>query len=127
MHEFQEALESARTSGSVAGVLALLADDVVFRSPVVYKPYRGRSTIEPLLHAVVRVFDDFGFTRHIGSGSNHAFVFQARIGDRQIEGCDFVHMREDGLIDEFWVMVRPLSGAMALAQAMQQQIDSRAA
>jgi hypothetical protein len=33
----------------------------------------------------------------------------------EIDCCDFIHLDEDGLIDEFTVMVRPLSGAQALA------------
>jgi hypothetical protein len=124
MHQFQQAIESARAKGEADAVMALLADDVVFRSPVVYKPYEGRAAVSPLLQAVVKVFDEFRFTRHIGDpkGSDHAFVFRARIGDREVEGCDFVHTRDDGLIDEFYVMVRPLSGAMTLAEAMKNEI-----
>jgi hypothetical protein len=49
-------------------------------------------------------------------------VFQARVGERQIEGCDFFHLDEDGSIDEFVVMVRPLTGAQALADAMKAQL-----
>lgn len=41
-----------------------------------------------------------------------------RWGDRQLEGCDFLHHDDNGAIDEFYVMVRPLSGALALAGAM---------
>ena len=46
----------------------------------------------------------------------------ARIGDRELEGCDFLHSNDDGLIDELYVMVRPLSAAMALADAMTKQL-----
>ena len=124
MKEFTRAMEGARASAEVDGLMALLADDVVFRSPVVYAPYEGRAAVEPLLQAVVKVFDEFRFSRAMGSpdGSDHAFVFRGRIGDREVEGCDFVHTNDDGLIDEFYVMVRPLSGAMALAEAMRNQL-----
>lgn len=124
MDEFRTAIERARVSGEVEGVLALMAETVVFRSPVVYAPYQGRAAVEPLLRAVVEVFDDFRFVRQIGEpgGRDHALVFHARIGDRELEGCDFLHTDRDGLIDEFYVMVRPLSGALALAQAMKAQL-----
>jgi hypothetical protein len=124
MQEFRYAMERARESGEVDGVIALLAEDVIFRSPIVYKPYEGRAAVEPLLWAVVRAFDDFCFTRHIGEpgGSDHAVVFRGRIGGREVEGCDFLHTNRDGLIDEFYVMVRPLSGAMALAEVMKSQL-----
>jgi hypothetical protein len=50
-------------------------------------------------------------------------VFRARVGDRELEGCDFVHVDSDGLIDEFFVMIRPMSGAMALADAMRAELE----
>lgn len=124
MHEFRTAIEQARATGKVGGLMALLAEDVIFRSPVVYAPYKGRAAVEPLLRAVVRVFDDFSFTRVIGGpgAADHAFVFRAWIGDREVEGCDFLHTGDNGLIDEFYVMVRPISAAMALAQAITNQL-----
>ena len=56
-------------------------------------------------------------------GRDHALVFAARVGDRELTGCDFIHVDEDGLIDELTVMVRPLSGAQALAAAMGAQFE----
>jgi ketosteroid isomerase-like protein len=58
MRTFRNAIERARASGEVGCVMALLAEDVVFRSPVVYAPYQGRAAVEPLLRAVVQMFDD---------------------------------------------------------------------
>jgi SnoaL-like domain len=120
MIPFRAAIEAQ----DLEGALGLLADDVLFRSPIVFKPYKGRAEVAPLLRAVSRVFEDFRYVREIGASDahDHALVFEARIGDRQIEGCDFLHTNESGLIDEFAVMVRPLSAALALAEAMQAQL-----
>jgi ketosteroid isomerase-like protein len=121
MKQFRAAIERAYETGDADGVVALLDDDIVFRSPVVHAPYEGRRNVEPLIRAVARVFDEFGFVREIRAGAqegDHALVFRARIGDREIEGCDFLHVNRNGLIDEFYVMVRPLSGALALAEVM---------
>lgn len=120
MTPFRAAIEA----GDIERAVGLLADDVVFRSPIVFKPYRGREETATLLHAVSRVFEDFRYIREIGApdAHDHALVFEARVGNRQIEGCDFLHTDEDGLIDELVVMVRPLSGALALAEAMQAQL-----
>jgi hypothetical protein len=125
MHPFRAAVES----GDLDALVALLSDDVEFRSPVVFKPYRGRAAVGQLLAAVSRVFEDFSYTREIGApdSRDHALVFQARIGDKQIEGCDFLHADGSGSIDELVVMVRPLSGALALADAMRAQLASTAA
>jgi SnoaL-like domain len=122
MHPFRAAVEAQDMEAAVG----LLAEDVVFRSPVVFKPYEGRDAVAALLFAVSRVFEDFRYTREIGApdASDHALVFQARVGDREIEGCDFLHSGDDGLIDEFIVMVRPLSGALALAEAMKAQLEA---
>jgi hypothetical protein len=71
------------------------------------------------------IFEDFRYERVIGAddAGDHALVFSARIGDRRLEGCDFLHETADGLIDEFVVMVRPLTGAHALAEAMRAHFE----
>src|SRR5881227_3467519 len=120
MQQFRDAIENR----DIDAVVALLADDVVFRSPVVYAPYRGRAQVEVLLRAVGQVLEDFRYIREIGApdAADHALVFQARVGDREVEGCDFIHVDEDGQIDELYVMFRPLSGVLALAEAMKRQL-----
>ena len=120
MHPFAAALQAR----DLDGALAQIADDVVFRSPIVFKPYEGRAAVEMILRAVMQVFEDFRYAREIGAegARDHAFVFTARVGDRQVHGCDFIHTDEHGLISEFDVMVRPLSGAQALAEAMRAQL-----
>lgn len=116
MHAFRQAVEAR----DVEAMERLLADDVVFRSPVVFKPYAGRAITASILREVVEVFADFRYVREIGEpdGRDHALVFEARVGDKQLTGCDFIHLDDDGLIDELMVMVRPLSGAHALAAEM---------
>src|SRR5215210_5812902 len=103
MHPFRAAVEAR----DLDALEALLSEDVVFRSPIVFKPYRGRATVRALLEAVGRVFEDFSYQREIGApdAPDHALVFDARVGDKQIEGCDFLHVDENGLIDELVVMV----------------------
>jgi hypothetical protein len=104
----------------------LLREDVVFRSPVVFKPYHGREAMRVILEAVLAVFEDFRYVREIGADDarDHALVFEARVGDKQIEGCDFIQLDEDGAISAFTVMVRPMSGMLALAEAMNAQLSS---
>jgi hypothetical protein len=100
MHQFRNAIERARVSGEVDGVMSLLAEDVVFRSPVVYAPYEGRADVEPLLRAVVQVFDDFRFARQIGEpdSSDHALVFHARIDDRGLTPAIAPVLSQPGLL-----------------------------
>ncbi len=107
-------------------MLELVSQDVVFNSPVVYRPYHGRETLGLILRAVLRVLEDFRYEREIGAegARDHALLFRARVGDRELEGCDFVHTGEDGLIDELTVMVRPRSAALALAEAMNIEVEA---
>jgi hypothetical protein len=97
----------------------------VFRSPVGFRPYPGKAITAAILRGVLRVFEDFQYVREMSSedGRDHALVFEAKIGDVSVEGCDFLHLDEDGLIDDFRVMVRPLSAVQALAAAMGEQFD----
>jgi hypothetical protein len=118
MHPFRSAIEK----GGPDAALELVSPDVVLNSPVVFRPYHGREAVGVILHAVNRVVQDFRFEREIGAEGDHALVFRARVGDRELHGCDFVHIGEDGLIDELTVMVRPLSAALALAEAMKAEL-----
>lgn len=124
MRAFREAVEA----WDIDRVLSLMTEDVEFRSPVVHKPYRGREELGAILRAVSRVFEDFRYEREIGADGDrdHALVFRARVGDREVEGCDFLHTDDAGLVDEFFVMVRPLSGAIALAEAMRAELEKNA-
>ncbi|MFE0459129.1 nuclear transport factor 2 family protein [Kitasatospora sp. NPDC058965] len=125
MHPFRKAVED-RDAGAIE---ALLADDVVFTSPVAFKPYPGKPITAAILRGVMRVFEDFSYQREIADpgGRDHALVFTATVAGKEIQGCDFLHFDEDGLIDEFTVMVRPLSAAQALAEAMGAQFERIAA
>jgi hypothetical protein len=120
MQEFRDAVERR----DLDGLVALFTDDVVLRSPAVYAPYQGRTQVKALLAMVGQVLEDFRYTRQIDApgSADHALVFQARVGDRELEGCDFIHVNEDGLIDELYVMLRPLSGLLAMAEAMKRQL-----
>jgi len=118
------AFRSAVESGDVDGVLALVSPDVVFNSPVVYRPYQGREVLGVILRAVMGVFKEFRYEREIGAegAADHALLFRARVGDRELHGCDFLHFGRDGLIEELTVMVRPRSAALALAVAMNAEV-----
>jgi hypothetical protein len=122
MHPFRSAVEA----GDMDAAVALLAENVVFRSPVVYRPYEGREHVAPILHAVSRVFEDFRYEREIGAedAADHALLFFAHVGERELHGCDFLHTDESGAIDEFTVMVRPLSAALALAERMKAMLEA---
>jgi hypothetical protein len=116
MHPFRAAVEA----GDFGALPALCTEDVVFRSPIAHRPYVGRAQIGVILTAVSRVFEDLHYVREIGGehDADHALVFMAKVGDLEINGCDFLHVDSDGLIDEFTVMLRPLKAVNAFAEKM---------
>jgi SnoaL-like domain len=113
-HDFRAAVERADLDAAVA----LLADDVTFRSPAVFRPYEGRETVATILRTVLGVFEDFRYTDELAGDGVHALIFEARVGDRSVQGLDLIRADADGRIGEFTVMVRPASGLMALAERM---------
>jgi SnoaL-like domain len=100
----------------------LFAEDVVFRSPVVFKPYQGREAVAMLLAAVALVFEDFRYTDQVETGDTAVLGFSARVGDRELDGIDLLRFDGGGRVSELAVYVRPLSGANALAAAMQRML-----
>ncbi|MFF2556445.1 nuclear transport factor 2 family protein [Nocardia sp. NPDC058058] len=121
MNSFRKAVE-ARDEQAIE---ALLADDVVFTSPVAFKPYPGKPVTAAILRGVLRVFQDFEYVREIAdaNGRDHALLFEATVDGKKINGCDFLKYDEHGKIVDFMVMVRPLSAAQALAAAMAGQFE----
>ncbi len=116
MRAFREAVEAR----DFAAIERLIADDVVFTSPVAHRPYPGKPLTLAILRHVIEVFQDFRYVRQIGAddAQDHALVFTARVRDLELTGCDFLRLDDEGRISELMVMVRPLRAAEALAEEM---------
>jgi len=119
---FQTAVES----GDVEALRSTLAEDVVFNSPVVFTAYRGIDAVAPLLAAAVSVFEDFHYTSGVAEGDRQVLVFEARVGDRTVQGVDILRLDESGLVAELTVMLRPMSGVAAMAEAMRRRLTAPA-
>ena len=104
-----------------------LAPDVTFRSPVVFKPYEGRDAVLMLLSLVVQVFEDFEYVDELEGADATCLLFRARVGDREIEGIDYLRHGADGRVTELTVMVRPYSAATALRDAMAAKLEAASA
>jgi hypothetical protein len=111
-------VRTAIESGDVEGLTALLAEDVVFRSPAVHKPYQGRETVIALLQVVAGVFENFRYANEWRDGATTILFFEANVGDRELQGVDILEASDDGLVERFTVMIRPLSGLQAVSAAV---------
>lgn len=104
----------------------LLADNVVFRSPVAFQPYPGKQVVFFILTNVIQVFENFSYHREFLSedGNNVVLEFSANVGDKKLKGIDMIQFNDEGQIIDFEVMIRPKSGLEALAVEMGQRIQA---
>ncbi len=109
----------------LAALSALLAEEVVFRSPFVWQPYHGREPTFFVLSTVIEIFADFAYHRELISGDQWALEFSARIGNRSLKGIDLIRWNEAGQIIEFEVFIRPFNALQALGQEMQQRLAAK--
>lgn len=118
-----DAFRAAAEAKDFGRAEALFAEDATFRSPVVFRPYEGREQIKLLLEAVVQIFEDFRYLEQVESGDVAVLMFEARVGDKQLQGVDILKFAGDE-IAEMTVMVRPMSGMHALAEGMRQLLEA---
>ena len=99
---------------------SIIQQDAVFRSPFAFKPYEGQDALVFILTQVIETFEDFTYHREMFSENDqHAFLeFTTKIDDKTLKGIDMISFDKRGLITEFEVMIRPMSGLMALAKHM---------
>ena len=74
--------------------LATIADDVVFRSPAVHKPYHGKEQVAGILRLVATVFENFRYTAEWRDGATTILFFEANVGDRELQGIDILEENE---------------------------------
>ena len=117
-HPFRAAVEAR----DLPAMIDQLTPDVTFHSPILFNPFEGRDATGMVLAAVLRVLEDFRYTDDLTGEGTHALVFEARVGDRQVQGLDLLRLDADGLIEDFTVMVRPLSAAHAVRDAMAREL-----
>src|SRR4051812_44772282 len=113
---------SAVEARDLEAMEAALHPEVRFRSPVVFKAYEGREAVLGLLRHVLEVLEDFRYTDELAGEGVHGLVFEGRTGEKSVQGWDFLRVDENGLVTELVVMIRPLSGVIAVAEAMAARI-----
>ena len=117
-HPFAVAVEA----GDDAAAVETLAADVVFRSPAVYKPYHGKEQVGQLLRVVATVFENFRYTDEWRDGDTTILFFEANVGSRELQGIDILAENKAGEVAALTVMIRPLSGLQAVANAMAERL-----
>lgn len=112
------------------GLDALLDDDVVFYSPIVFTPQRGRDITKAYLVAAGQNFPgdpkepgastggSFRYTKEVMSGDTAVLEFETVIDTKYVNGVDIITFNSEGRIIEFRVMIRPLQAVNLIHQKM---------
>ena len=110
-----------------SGLGELLADDVVFHSPVVHTPQIGRAITTMYLSAALHVFgnESFRYVREVVGESDAVLEFETEIDGIVVNGVDMIRWNADGKITEFKVMVRPLKAINIIHQKMGEMLQAR--
>jgi hypothetical protein len=105
---------------NVRGLRDLLAEDVVFHSPVVHTPQPGRAVTTQYLGAAFQVFFNasFRYVREVVGPRDAVLEFQVEIDGITVNGVDMIRWNDDGQIVEFKVMIRPLKAINLIHQKM---------
>ncbi len=110
-----------------SGLSELLADDVVFHSPVVHTPQIGKAITTMYLTAALHVFgnDTFRYVREVVGERDAVLEFETEIDGIIINGVDMIRWNDDGKIIEFKVMIRPLKAINLIHQKMGEMLNSQ--
>ena len=105
---------------------SILADNIIFYSPVVFTPQKGKDLTFLYLMAAAQVFNNksFTYTKEIINENHATLEFELIINGIEINGIDLITWNEAGLIVEFKVFIRPLQGVNVIHKMMQQMLES---
>ncbi len=118
--EGRSPFRAAVESKDFSRVEATLAPDVQFRSPAVFAPYEGRESVGALLRVVGEVLvPELAYQWQVREGDREVLCFTSRVGGRQIEGVDLLRYDAHGRVAELVVMMRPVSGLVALREVVE--------
>jgi hypothetical protein len=111
----------------VSGLDALLADEVIFYSPVVHTPQVGKAITKTYLGAALHVLsnDSFRYVRELAEARGAVLEFQVELDGITINGIDMIKWNEAGKLTEFKVMIRPLKALNLVHRKMAEMLGAR--
>lgn len=113
-HPFRLAVEAK----DLEAATATLREDVVLHSPILFRGFEGRDIVAQVLTHVAATLEDFRYVDELAEGSVVVLRFKARVGDRELEGIDFLELDEEGRVAELTVFMRPMSALTAFNEQM---------
>jgi hypothetical protein len=121
-HPFRRAAESK----DLELLTETLREDVVLHSPVLFRGFEGRDTVLAVLTHVAATLEDLTYTDELIEGKAVALRFKAKVGDRELEGIDFLELDDEGRVRELTVFMRPFSALTAFNEQMAARLGASA-
>jgi len=119
-----DAFRTAAEAKDFEAAEGLFTEDVVFRSPFVFRPYEGLDALRFILTNVAQIFENFTYVGQTETDDFAVLMFEASVGEKKLQGVDIFHFDPDGLIAEMIVMVRPMSGLQAVSDEMKRRLEA---
>jgi hypothetical protein len=118
--------ELVRTKNT-KGLSSVLADEVVFYSPVVHTPQVGKTITVQYLSAALHVFvnESFQYVRELTGPRDAVLEFQVEIDGINVNGVDMIKWDDEGKIIEFKVLIRPLKAVNLIHQKMAAMLQAK--
>jgi hypothetical protein len=113
-HPFRLAAEAK----DLGAMTAALREDVVLHSPILFRGFEGREIVAQVLTHVAATLEDFAYTDELAEDGVVVLRFKARVGDRELEGIDFLELDGEGRVAELTVFMRPMSALTAFNEQM---------
>jgi hypothetical protein len=113
-HPFRRAAEAK----DLEQMVATLREDVVLHSPILFRGFEGRETVGQVLTHVAATLEGFTYLDELHDGRTVVLRFKAQVGDRELEGIDFLELDADGKVAELTVFMRPLSALTRFNEQM---------
>jgi hypothetical protein len=113
-HPFRLAAEAK----DLEAMTATLREDVVLHSPILFRGFEGREVVAQVLTHVAATLEDFAYTDELAGDGVVVLRFKARVGDRELEGIDFLELDEEGRVAELTVFMRPMSALTRFNEQM---------
>lgn len=99
-----------------------LCEDVELHSPILFRGFEGRDVVSQVLTHVAATLEDLTYVDELHEGDTVALRFKARVGDRELEGIDFLELDEEGRVAVLTVFMRPMSALTAFNERMMQRL-----
>lgn len=117
-HPFRRAAESK----DLELMRETLREDVVLHSPILFRGFEGRDVVLVVLGHVIEVLEGFRYVDEATEGNTVFLRFKAMVGDRELEGVDFLELDDEGRVAELTVFMRPLSALTRFNERMGERL-----